>query len=306
MIRSLIATTALGLILAGPAFADSHAAVSYVEMAAEGDLQASELLGMRVYATENDLGDGATVAEGGEQEWDDIGEINDIVLDRDGAVQAIVLGVGGFLGIGEKDVAVDMSSLRFVAYQEDPGNFFLVVNSSKQMLEEAPAFQTLAMQEQVEAAEEQQEQMAAATEEQAEAMEEQTAAATEEQAQATEDTDAAISPESRRQMLTAPNVEREGYREARVEDLTAETLQGMTAYGPDDESVGEIGELILDESGQITEAVIDVGGFLGIGERNVALMFEELRILRQDGGDDVRIYVDSSEERLEQLPEYEG
>ncbi len=298
MTRSLMTATAVGLILAGPAVADNHMATNYIETLAEGELQASNLLGMRIYATESEIGEDATVAEGGEQEWDDIGEINDIVLDRDGAVRAVVLGVGGFLGLGEKDVAVDMESLRFVAYQDDPDDFFLVVNSSKQMLEDAPAFQSREMREQAEAMEEQEEEM----QEQREEM----AAATESSDQQAEGAPAAELPESRRPMLTAPDVEREGYQEVAVQDLTAEMLQGITVYGPEDENVGEIGELILNDGGQITEAVIDVGGFLGIGERNVAVMFEELRILRGESGADFRVYIDSSEEQLEQLPEYEG
>ena len=315
MKRSLIQSTALALILAGPAFADSHSGgTSYVEMQAEGDIQTSELMGMRVYATENEVGEDAAIAEGGEQEWDDIGEINDVVLSRDGMVKAVVLGVGGFLGIGEKDVAIEMSSLKFVAEQDDPDDFFLVVNSSKAMLEEAPAFRDAEMQEQAEILEEQKEEAeeaaestTAAVEEQTEeaqdAAEDTTAAADEQKAEGADDTQIVA---AERTMLTPPTVERDGYMEGGVEDLTAETLQGMTVYGPKDESVGEIGKLILDESGQITDAVIDVGGFLGIGEREVSVSFDELRILRQDGGDDVRLYIDSSEEQLEQLPVYEG
>lgn len=295
MTRSLMTATAIGLILAGPAFAETN----YIEMPAEGELQASNLLGMNIYATENEIENDATVAEGGEQEWDDIGEINDIVLDREGSVQAVVLGVGGFLGLGEKNVAVDMASLKFVADQDDPEDFFLVVNSSRQMLEDAPAFQSREAKEREEAMDEQQEQM----EEQREEMAAATPAESDGQA---ENMPAATDPEMRRQMMTPPNVERDGYEEVAAQDLTVEALQGATVYGPKDESVGEIGDLILNDGGQITEAVIDVGGFLGIGERNVAVMFEEMRLLRDQSGVDLRVYIDSSEEQLEQLPEYEG
>lgn len=120
------------------------------------------------------------------------------------------------------------------------------------------------------------------------------------------ETPIAVAPETRRIMLTPPNIEREGYQEATAQDLTAEMLEGIAVYGPEDESVGEIGELILDDGGRINEAVIDVGGFLGVEERNVAVMFEELRVLRQDDSGDVRVYIDCSEKQLEQLPEYQG
>ena len=41
-----------------------------------------------------------------------IGEINDVLVSQDGSVNAVIIGVGGFLGIGEKNVAVDMSALQ--------------------------------------------------------------------------------------------------------------------------------------------------------------------------------------------------
>ena len=41
-----------------------------------------------------------------------IGEIMDVLLDRDGKVTALIVGVGGFLGMGEKDVAVPFNSVR--------------------------------------------------------------------------------------------------------------------------------------------------------------------------------------------------
>jgi sporulation protein YlmC with PRC-barrel domain len=43
-----------------------------------------------------------------------IGDINEILLDKDGKVKAVVIGVGGFLGMGEHDVAVSMDKLKFM------------------------------------------------------------------------------------------------------------------------------------------------------------------------------------------------
>lgn len=88
------------------------------------NLNASELIGMRVYATEADINNESTIAADGEKEWDDIGEINEIVLTRDGDVQSVIVGVGGFLGAGERDVAIDMSTLKFVHEDGESGDFF--------------------------------------------------------------------------------------------------------------------------------------------------------------------------------------
>jgi sporulation protein YlmC with PRC-barrel domain len=47
-----------------------------------------------------------------------IGDVNDVVLDSNGQVMAVVIGVGGFLGIGEKDVAVPYGSLQFASREQ--------------------------------------------------------------------------------------------------------------------------------------------------------------------------------------------
>ncbi len=101
-------------------------------------------------------------------------------------------------------------------------------------------------------------------------------------------------------------VEREGYAPIAIDELTAEDLTGARIYGAGDEDVGEISELLMTDDGKIDRAVIDVGGFLGMGERSVAVTFDELQIIRTDDGSDVRIYIDSTEEALKQQPEYEG
>ena len=48
-----------------------------------------------------------------------IGDINEVLVDRNGKVDAIVIGAGGFLGIGEKDVALPFSQVKFVDQARD-------------------------------------------------------------------------------------------------------------------------------------------------------------------------------------------
>ena len=94
----------------------------------------------------------------------------------------------------------------------------------------------------------------------------------------------------------------QGYVAAERKDLTTAMLTGAPVYGPKDEKVGEIGSLLLNADGTIERAVIDVGGFLGMGEKQVAVTFDELTILRKDGGDDVKVYIDSTQTALEAQP----
>ncbi len=113
---------------------------TYLDAAGPNDVLASTLVGMRVYAIESDVDDTKTYPADSRKDWQDVGEVNDVVLDWDGSIKAVVLGVGGFLGVGEKDVAIEMSSLRKVRESEDSNDWFLVVNSSKDLLTNAPAY----------------------------------------------------------------------------------------------------------------------------------------------------------------------
>jgi sporulation protein YlmC with PRC-barrel domain len=57
----------------------------------------------------------------------------------------------------------------------------------------------------------------------------------------------------------------------------ASKLEGMDVYNNGNEKIGDISELILDQTGRVEAVVIGVGGFLGIGEHNVAVPFGQIR-----------------------------
>jgi len=339
--KRILGTTAIILSLTGPAFADAHAAGFGTVTAQETDFFASDLIGMRIYNSETEVDANSTIAADGEKEWDDIGEINDVLLDSEGNVKAVILGIGGFLGMGERDVSVNMDEIRIVTEEGDSDDRFLVVNTSKEMLEKAPAFERMDDKADMEAeadmdanADMKADTDMAATDMNAEAevdtetemeadaealaneaeMEAKEAAAETEQAvdkATTEMADGAneLEQDMERPMLTAPAVEREGYTNATVEDrnaLTAEDLEGSYVYGANDETVGEIGALVMGDNGEVGQVVINVGGFLGIGEKPVAVTWDELQIMKNAEGDDFRIYIDSSKEALKAQPEYQG
>jgi sporulation protein YlmC with PRC-barrel domain len=66
-----------------------------------------------------------------------IGDVNDILLDTEGRVSAVIVGVGGFLGLGEKDVAVPFNALKVA---EKNGDRYLVMNTTKEALQNAPGY----------------------------------------------------------------------------------------------------------------------------------------------------------------------
>jgi len=68
---------------------------------------------------------------------DKIGDIKDVLVDKSGKVQGLVVAVGGFLGAGEKDVIVPFSEVK--ATMKDD-KWYLTMNSSKDDLKKAKGF----------------------------------------------------------------------------------------------------------------------------------------------------------------------
>ena len=90
-----------------------------------GEMRASDLIGATVRNAANE----------------NIGEIDELVMSPDGKIHAAVVGVGGFLGIGERKVALDYSSLRIErdsSAMTQSGSFIVRVNTTKDALSNAP------------------------------------------------------------------------------------------------------------------------------------------------------------------------
>ncbi|WP_296478782.1 PRC-barrel domain-containing protein, partial [Roseinatronobacter sp.] len=77
-----------------------------------------------------------------------------------------------------------------------------------------------------------------------------------------------------------------------------------TVYGRNDENIGSINALKVGSDGKITDAIVDVGGFLGIGAHSVLLPFSQLTVLRQTAGSDVRVHLDTTKEKLKAMPQH--
>ncbi|MCC0039723.1 MAG: PRC-barrel domain-containing protein [Brucellaceae bacterium] len=335
MIRNLLATTAIATIIATGAYAQTTtpttqdpaatptttqapAAPQQVEMVKRADgFLANNLIGQSVY---NGIGDDA----------ENIGDINDLVISPEGDVQAVVIGVGGFLGIGEKDVAIEYDLL---SWQERDGQEWLVVETTADALKAQEEFDTAAYEPQPADADVKETKPATAEdlakapvekadEEMAEApaeepmTEEQAAAPTEEPA-AEEDKDKmaeapAAEDKAVEETAEAPvtddtrtaAIDRESLTERPLGDISAEDFIGTTVYGANDENVGEIGDVVLTEDGKVDAVIVDVGGFLGIGEKEVAVGMDNLKFLSDEDGE-LYLYTDFTEEQLEAQAEYD-
>ncbi|CAN5336832.1 PRC-barrel domain-containing protein [soil metagenome] len=109
MIKKYVAAALLGTALAGgAAFAQTMApaspstapaaSTSGVQTNLKGNWRASKLVGLAVYNDSSEK----------------LGDINEVLIDNSGKINAIVVGVGGFLGVGEHNIAVSFDKLKWV------------------------------------------------------------------------------------------------------------------------------------------------------------------------------------------------
>jgi len=84
-------------------------------------------------------------------------------------------------------------------------------------------------------------------------------------------------------------------------ELTESNLVGATIYGADDEKVGKISHLHLE--GAVPQAVVDVGGFLGIGSKPVLVSLGELNMMRDHTGS-IHGMTSWTKDQLKNFPEH--
>ena len=244
---------------------------------------------------------------------EEIGNVTDLVFTEDGEIAAVVIGVGGFLGIGEKSVAVDFSMLEFVIATDNTERW--VVPTTADDLNNAPDFvweddtpaDTMTGPDGMAT----DPAMAPADGMATDGMAADPAMAPADDAMATDPamapaddamaTDPAMAPADN--MGAAP-LPREGYTAMDYEALTADNLTGATVIGPEGDDIAEVGEILLTEDGQIDAMVVDFGGFLGLGQKQVAVALDNLEFAANEYGDIV-IYSDFTREQLAAQQDYD-
>jgi sporulation protein YlmC with PRC-barrel domain len=80
-------------------------------------------------------------------------------------------------------------------------------------------------------------------------------------------------------------------------------LVGQTVYNPADEVLGDVNDMIWTEDGQVKGIIIGVGGFLGIGEKDVAVAYDAVNITTDENGDH-KLILDATEDELAAAPEF--
>lgn len=290
MLRPIFTASAIALLLATPALgqAASPAAPSELEQSglkpptvlSEGyathgeDVLVTQLLNQKVYSSIED-------------DAQEIGTITDMVVTSGLGITAVVVSVGGFLGVGEKQVAVDFAQLEWS--ERADGSRRWVLATTVEDLTAAPAF--------IWADSEEATGDPALTKQQ------------EEQQLVDGDPNAApIDPslttdQSERPVITT-GLDRTGFSDFDETGISAEDLRGIGVYGIDDQLIGSIGDLITNPDGSFDALIIDVGGFLGLGAKPVAVGYDNLSFSVDTAGNRY-LFLNTTREQLETQPAYD-
>ncbi len=136
MLKQSLTAIAFAAVLATPAFAQNTAApgalsdqaksghVNFIQKQTANDWRGSKLIGSSVYGPDDKS----------------IGDVNDVLIAGDGQVKAVVVGVGGFLGVGEKNVALPLDALSITRKPNSNAIDKVTVSYTKDELMKAPKF----------------------------------------------------------------------------------------------------------------------------------------------------------------------
>jgi sporulation protein YlmC with PRC-barrel domain len=89
--------------------------------------------------------------------------------------------------------------------------------------------------------------------------------------------------------------------------VLAKELIGQTVYAPDKTKIGSISDLILSNDAKMVDGfVIGVGGFLGIGEKSVAMKLDRLQMVHDSQTGGVQLMMDAKKEELANTPSFKS
>lgn len=241
---------------ATPPAASSPAAKPMPSQAASADTR--KLIGRNIQNAQNET----------------IGEIKSVFIGKDGNVDSVMVGVGGFLGMGEREVRLNWSELNISQNGEK-----VTVNLTKDQLKAKPEYKY---------------------------------SNTAYRGQVFNDSGVWKNDGARTDMTTrssSPNPQTATNTPARSGgDFNAEgnvsgnALLGANVKNQANETVGEIEEVFVGTDGAIKTVVVSVGGFLGVGAKNVAVKWSDLKLERD--GKDLRVKTNWTKDSLKAMPEY--
>ncbi len=271
------------------------------------EIGASDLIGKTVYMPGEDAADAGIVdsIDAPSEDWENDGEINDVIVTKGGKIDSITLDVDGFLGVGGKELSTSMDELKMVTEEGSDSEYFVVFTGDRAALEEREELDRQGVLNEGRSFFGDSNQ-AARVNNTAD-----TAADTGTSSGVTSNADADTSSGAGVDADATANAEADDIprlTEAEAAALTAEDLQGVAVYDATDEHVGEISNIVLSDDGQVEHVIVDVGGFLGLGEKPVAVSIEEIDLSRDQDGvtNALQARTSLTVEELENMQEWEG
>lgn len=89
--------------------------------------------------------------------------------------------------------------------------------------------------------------------------------------------------------------------------ILAKDLIGLTVHAPDKAKIGSVSDLILSKDGRTVDGfVVGVGGFLGIGEKSIALKMDRLQIAHDAQAGGVQLMMDAKKEEIANAPSFKS
>jgi sporulation protein YlmC with PRC-barrel domain len=226
---------------------------------------------------------------------DTIGEIKSIYINKDGKVDSVLASVGGFLGVGDREVRIAWSDLRITDNGEK-----VMVNMTKDELKAKPEYRykNESWRGQVFTDTGPWSARPSDTARAADAPR----PASDQLAQTTKPpADRSTDKPSERPNMAATTST--GDFNAAGE-MSGNTLIGATVRNDKREAVGKIEDVYVDDSGAIKTVVVAVGGFLGVGAKDVALKWSDLKFSRDDKS--IVVMTSWTKDSLKAMPDYKS
>ena len=199
-----------------------------------------------------------------------IGEIKSVFIGKDGKVDSVMVGVGGFLGVGEREVRLAWSELNVSQNGEK-----VTVNMTKDQLKAKPEYKYGDPSWRGQAFND---------------------------AGVWKTTDASRpAPNQQTAANTAPDTRAGGDFNAEG-NVSGNAIIGATVKNDAKETIGKIEEVFVGPDGTIKTVVVSVGGFLGMGSKNVAVKWSDLKIERD--GRDLLVRTGWTKDTLKAMPDY--
>jgi sporulation protein YlmC with PRC-barrel domain len=246
---TLAIVTAMGLTAAQaqtpPARDSAHPSIA--TLTAPGGADARKLIGRNVKNAQNEI----------------IGEIKSIHLDQSGKVDGILVGVGGFLGVGEREVLLAWRDL-----QIDANGEVVRANMTKDQLKamsgytyKDPAYRGTVF------------------------------------------TDNGVWQADRTDTASNATVPTRSTGDFNVAgQMSSSALVGKTVKNATNENVGTIQDIYLDNTGAVKLVVVSVGGFLGMGAKDVGVPWSDLKFGRD--GSSITVMTNWTKDSLKAMPDY--